>query len=117
MSASSTCAGCSANGRRRRPIPRATTTASSAEPARTPAGRDGRKCGNVTASAGSTREKHADLDAAFDQLGQYTLALEKPPLLIVSDIHQFRIPTNSVSKTLEFGPDDLVDASVQDKLK
>ena len=30
--------------------------------------------------------KHADLDTAFDQLRQYALALENPPLLIVSDM-------------------------------
>ena len=29
--------------------------------------------------------QRADLDAAFDQLRQYSLALEDPPLLIVSD--------------------------------
>ena len=64
--------------------------------------------------------KHADLDAAFDQLRQYALALENPPLLIVSDMRRFRIRTNwtnSVSKTYEFGLDDLVDGSVRDKLK
>ena len=64
--------------------------------------------------------KHADLDAAFDQLRQYALALENPPLLIVSDMRTFRIRTNwtnSVSKTLEFGLDDLADAAVRDKLK
>ena len=64
--------------------------------------------------------KHADLDAAFNQLRQYALALENPPLLIVSDMHRFRIRTNwtnSVSKTLEFGLDDLVDGAVRDKLK
>ena len=64
--------------------------------------------------------KHADLNAAFDQLRQYALALENPPLLIVSDMHRFRIRTNwtnSVSKTLEFALDDLVDAAVRDKLK
>ena len=64
--------------------------------------------------------KHADLDTAFDQLRQYALALENPPLLIVSDMHRFRIRTNwtnSVSKTLEFGLDDLVDAAVREKLK
>ncbi len=64
--------------------------------------------------------KHANLDAAFDQLRQYALALENPPLLIVSDMSRFRIRTNwtnSVSKTLEFGLDDLVDAAVRDKLK
>ncbi len=64
--------------------------------------------------------KRANLDAAFDQLRQYALALENPPLLIVSDMRRFRIRTNwtnSVSKTHEFGLDDLVDAAVRDKLK
>ena len=64
--------------------------------------------------------KHANLDTAFDQLRQYALALENPPLLIVSDMRRFRIRTNwtnSVSKTLEFELDDLMDASVRDKLK
>ena len=64
--------------------------------------------------------KHADLDAAFDQLRQYALALENPPLLIVSDMRRFRIRTNwtnSVSKTHEFGLDDLADGAVRDKLK
>ena len=62
----------------------------------------------------------ANLDAAFDQLRQYALALENPPLLIVSDMRQFRIRTNwtnSVSKTHEFEIDDLADATVRDKLK
>ena len=46
--------------------------------------------------------RHADLDAAFNQLRQYALALENPPLLIVSDMARFRIRTNwtnSVSLT------------------
>ena len=62
----------------------------------------------------------ANLDAAFDQLRQYALALENPPLLIVSDMRRFRIRTNwtnSVSKTHEFEIDDLADAAVRDKLK
>ena len=60
------------------------------------------------------------IDAAFDQLRQYALALENPPLLIVSDMRRFRIRTNwtnSVSKTHEFEIDDLADAAVRDKLK
>ena len=64
--------------------------------------------------------KHADLDAAFDQLRQYALALENPPLLVVSDMNRFRIRTNwtnSVSRTHEFGLADLADAAVRDKLK
>ena len=64
--------------------------------------------------------KHADLDAAFNQLRQYALALENPPLLIVSDMARLRIRTNwtnSVSLTHEFGLDDLADAATRDKLK
>ena len=64
--------------------------------------------------------KHADLDAAFRQLRQYALALENPPLLIVSDMARFRIRTNwtnSVSATHEFALDDLADAATRDKLK
>ena len=61
-----------------------------------------------------------DLDAAFDQLRQYALALENPSLLIVSDIVRFRIRTNwtnSVSRTYEFGLDDLADAATRNLLK
>ena len=64
--------------------------------------------------------KRANLDAAFRQLRQYTLALENPPLLIVSDMARFRIHTNwtnSVSKTHEFTLDDLADAATRDQLK
>ena len=64
--------------------------------------------------------KFADLDAAFNQLRQYALALENPPLLIVSDMARFRIRTNwtnSVSTTHEFALDDLADAANRDKLK
>lgn len=64
--------------------------------------------------------KHANLDTAFDQLRQYALALDNPPLLIVSDMRRFRIRTNwtnSVSETHEFDLDDLVDSAVRDKLK
>ena len=64
--------------------------------------------------------RHADLDAAFNQLRQYALALENPPLLIVSDMARFRIRTNwtnSVSATHEFALEDLADAANRDKLK
>ena len=64
--------------------------------------------------------KRADLDAAFGQLRQYSLALENPPLLIVSDMVRFRIRTNwtnSVSRTHEFELDDLADAATRDRLK
>ncbi len=64
--------------------------------------------------------RQANLDAAFDQLRQYALALENPPLLIVSDMQRIRIRTNwtnCVSKTLEFALDDLADAARRDQLK
>ena len=64
--------------------------------------------------------QRADLDAAFGQLRQYALALENPPLLIVSDMRRFRIRTNwtnSVSKSYEFDLDGLADAAARDQLK
>ena len=64
--------------------------------------------------------KRANLDAAFNQLRQYALALENPPLLIVSDMARFRIRTNwtnSVSVTHEFALDDLTDAANRETLK
>ena len=54
------------------------------------------------------------------QLRQYALALENPPLLIVSDLRRFRIRTNwtnSVSQTHEFDLDDLADHTTRDRLK
>ena len=62
----------------------------------------------------------ADLEVAFNQLRQYALALENPPLLIVSDMARFRIRTNwtnSVSVTHEFTLDDLADGATRDRLK
>ena len=64
--------------------------------------------------------KHANLDRAFEQLRQYALALENPPLLIVSDMERFRIRTNwtnSVSRTHEFELEDLACADVRNLLK
>ena len=64
--------------------------------------------------------KHKNLDTAFNQLRQYALALDNPPLLIVSDMVRFRIRTNwtnSVSVLHEFTLDDLADGAVRDKLK
>ncbi len=61
-----------------------------------------------------------DLDAAFQQLRQYALALENPPLLIVSDMRRFRIYTNftnSVSQVHEFTIYDLDDSDTWNKLK
>ena len=60
------------------------------------------------------------LEKAFDQLRQYALALENPPLLIVSDMKIFRVRTNwtnSVSNTHEFELEDLADLETRDILK
>lgn len=64
--------------------------------------------------------KRRDLNAAFAQLQQYALALENPPLLVVSDMEHFRIHTNwtnTVSQTHELQLEDLRDAKVREKLK
>ena len=54
-----------------------------------------------------------NLDAAFMQLQRYAIALENPPLLIVSDMQRFIIHTNwtnTVQTKYEIGLDELVDA-------
>ena len=64
--------------------------------------------------------KHANLDAAFRQLRQYALALENPPLLIVSDMDRFRVRTNwtnSVSHVHEFNIEDLAQPAARNTLK
>ena len=61
-----------------------------------------------------------DLNAAFQQLRQYALALENPPLLIVSDMRRFRIHTNwtnSVSTVHEFTLYELDDPDTRNLLK
>ena len=64
--------------------------------------------------------KKANLDQAFEQLRLYSLALENPPLLIVSDMERIRIRTNwtnSVSETHELILEDLADAAKREMLK
>ena len=64
--------------------------------------------------------KDRDLDKAFEQLRQYSLALDNPPLLIVSDMETIRITTNwtnSVSKTETYVLDDLADAAKRQRLR
>ena len=64
--------------------------------------------------------KRKDLDTAFAQLQQYAIALENPPLLIVSDMDRFRIHTNwtnTVQEVHEFALDELADAATRDLLK
>ncbi len=64
--------------------------------------------------------RHANLDAAYRQLLQYAVALENPPLLIVSDMDRIIVRTNwtnSVQETHSFALDDLIDGAVRAKLK
>ncbi|MEX5596974.1 class I SAM-dependent DNA methyltransferase [Pseudophaeobacter sp. C1-32P7] len=64
--------------------------------------------------------KKKNLDKAFDQLLQYSIALENPPLLIVSDMARIRIQTNwtnTVQQVHEITTPDLLDASKRDLLR
>src|SRR3546814_1427510 len=64
--------------------------------------------------------RHANLDKAYSQLLQYSVALENPPLLIVSDMNRIVIRTNwtnSVQETHEIALNDLTDGAVRDRLK
>ena len=64
--------------------------------------------------------KKANLDRAFQQLLQYSIALENPPLLIVSDMDVIRIHTNwtnTVQKAHTIAPTDLTDAANRDLLR
>lgn len=61
-----------------------------------------------------------DLNAAFAQLQRYAVALENPPLLIVSDRDRFRIHTNwtnTVAETYEITVEELRDANKRQLLK
>jgi type II restriction/modification system DNA methylase subunit YeeA len=64
--------------------------------------------------------KGKDLGAALRQLQQYALALENPPLLIVSDMETIEIHTNftnAVNKTYRLTLDDLANPDSFQKLK
>jgi hypothetical protein len=53
-----------------------------------------------------------NLDAAFAQLQRYAVALENPPLLIVSDMQRFRIHTNwtnTIQKVYDIPLEELAD--------
>lgn len=56
--------------------------------------------------------KHKDLNAALRQLQAYALDLENPPYLVVSDMERIIVHTNwtnTVSRRIELGLDDLRD--------
>ena len=64
--------------------------------------------------------KRANLDKAFDQLLQYAIALENPPLLIVSDMDVIRIHTNwtnTVQNVHTLHLDDLKNGAKRDLLR
>ena len=64
--------------------------------------------------------RRKNLDAAFAQLLQYSVALENPPLLIVSDMDRIRIHTNwtnTVQEVHEFTLEDLIDGTTRERLK
>ena len=64
--------------------------------------------------------KHANLQKAFAQLQQYSVALENPPLLIASDMDVIRVHTNwtnTVQEIHDFKLDDLLDGAVRERLK
>jgi len=64
--------------------------------------------------------KRANLDKAFEQLLQYAIALENPPLLIVSDMNVLRIHTNwtnTVQNVHTIQLEDLTEATSRDLLR
>lgn len=64
--------------------------------------------------------KAKDLDKAFAQLQQYAIALENPPLLIVSDMDRIRIHTNwtnTVQQVHHITLEDLLDAGKRELLR
>ncbi|ACM31125.1 class I SAM-dependent DNA methyltransferase [Rhizobium rhizogenes] len=64
--------------------------------------------------------KRRDLTAAYAQLQQYAVALENPPLLVVSDMDRFIVHTNwtnTVSAVHTIQLDDLRDAGKRDLLR
>jgi type II restriction/modification system DNA methylase subunit YeeA len=66
------------------------------------------------------KRKGRSLDDALVQLQRYALALENPPLLIVSDMDRFKVHTNwtaTVSKVYEITLEDLRDGAKRDQLK
>lgn len=64
--------------------------------------------------------RKANLEKAFAQLQQYAVALENPPLLIVSDMETIRLHTNFTNTVQEIHTipiEDLADAAVRDRLR
>src|SRR3954447_17201349 len=66
------------------------------------------------------KKDRANLDRAYQQLQLYSVALENPPLLVVSDTKRFRIYTNwtnTVQTKHEFALEDLAHSGTRELLK
>lgn len=66
------------------------------------------------------KKDRANLDRAYQQLQLYSVALENPPLLVVSDTKRFRIYTNwtnTVQEKHEFPLDDLAHTGTRELLR
>ena len=120
MSTSWTCVAFSANRRLRRSIRPATATVSRRGARKDGGGKGWADVWKRHHFAWEYKGRHANLDRAFAQLRQYALALENPPLLVVSDMVRFRIHTNwtnAVSRVHEFALEDLAEPGARNKLK
>jgi len=66
------------------------------------------------------KKDRANLDRAYQQLQLYSVALENPPLLVVSDTKRFRIYTNwtnTVQEKHEFVLDDMAHTETRELLR
>ena len=66
------------------------------------------------------KKDRANLDRAYQQLQLYSVALENPPLLIVSDTKRFRIYTNwtnTVQEKHDFALEDFARTEIRDLLR
>ena len=66
------------------------------------------------------KKDRANLDRAYQQLQLYSVALENPPLLVVSDTKRFRIYTNwtnTVQERHEFVLEDLIHTGTRELLR
>jgi len=65
------------------------------------------------------KKDRANLDRAYQQLQLYSVALENPPLLIVSDTKRFRIYTNwtnTVQEKHEFALEDIAHSGTREAI-
>src|SRR5712691_7455525 len=66
------------------------------------------------------KKDRANLDRAYQQLQLYSVALENPPLLVVSDTKRFRVytnGTNTVQERKDFNLEDLAHTETRELLR